>query len=152
MGREQLIQQLNSGFAALLESVEGLSDEQMTRVWYDDWGVRDVLAHVAGWHREMAKAFERIAQGERPVPEGVDYSNFDAWNANFASDASSVNPSTVIAELQASQKAFVDAASSLPEDRFEEGKTAYRILHTTGIEHYREHEPPIREWRKSEGI
>ena len=152
MGRDQLIEQLNSGFAALLESVEGLSDEQMTRAWYGDWGVRDVLAHVAGWHREMAKAFERIAQGERPVPEGVDYSNFDAWNANFASDASSVSPSDVISELKASQQAFVAAATSLPEDRFAEGRAAHRIIHTTGIDHYREHEPAIREWRKSEGI
>ena len=37
-------------------------------------------------------------------------------------------------------------------DRFEEGRAAYRILFTTGIDHYKEHGPPIQEWRQREGI
>ena len=43
-------------------------------------------------------------------------------------------------------------ARTVSEDRFEEGKTAYRILHTTGIDHYHEHIPAISDWRNREGI
>src|SRR2546422_3823925 len=83
MSRDDLLKQVDVGFDDLLASVDGLSDEQMTLVWFGDWGVRDILAHIAGWHREMSGTFERIARGERPVPEGVDYSAADAFNARF---------------------------------------------------------------------
>jgi hypothetical protein len=152
MAREDLLKELNEGFASLLDAVSGLSDDVMAEVWYDQWSVNAILAHIAGWHREMAPAFERLARGERPVPEGVDYSDADPINARFAEAAGAASPAAMIDELKASEEAFVAAARIVPEDRFEEGKTAYRILHTTGIEHYKEHEPAIREWRKSRGL
>ncbi len=151
MARDDILKTLDAEFDDLLASVNGLSDEQMTRVWFGDWSVRDILAHIAGWHREMVGAFERIARGERPVPESVDYSNADVWNARFAQAAHATPPAAMIDELKASKEAFVAAARKVPEDRFEEGKTAYRILHTTGIDHYKEHLPPIQEWRRLEG-
>jgi hypothetical protein len=152
MARDDILKTLDSGFESLLKTIDGLSDEQMKQVWFGDWGVRDILAHVAGWHREMTGAFERIARGERPVPEGVDYSDADPINARFAEAQRNADATGIIAELKASKDAFVAAARTVPEERFEEGKSAYRILHTTGIEHYQEHEPMIREWRRREGI
>jgi hypothetical protein len=151
MAREELLAELNKSFGSLLEAVAGLSDEQMAVVWYDDWSVNDILAHVAGWHREMAPAFERIARGERPVPEDTDYSDFNKWNAGFAGSRAPT-ATEVMAELKASQDAFAAAAATVPEEKFEDGRAAYRIIHLTGIEHYADHEPAIREWRKSQGI
>src|SRR6266571_4490710 len=152
MGRDQLIEQLNRGFDSLMASVEGLSESDMKRPWYGDWGAREIMAHVAGWHWEMTNAFERIAKGERPVPEGVDYSNADIFNASFAEGARELDPDEVLEDAHASKEAFVAAARLVPEDRFEEGRAAYRIIFTTGIDHYKEHEPPIREWRQREGL
>jgi len=152
MSRDEILQTLNEEFDKLLKSVEGLDDGQMTKVWFGDWGVRDILAHVAGWHWEMTAAFDRIARGERPVPEGTDYNDADAWNGRFSGDKHDTDPDEVVEDLIASREAFVAGARKVPEDRFEEGKTAYRILHTTGIDHYREHYPAIQEWREREGI
>ena len=73
MSKEELLQTLDAEFAILLSTLEGLGEETATRVWYGDWSVRDILAHISGWHGGMAQAFERIARGERPVPEGIDY-------------------------------------------------------------------------------
>ncbi len=139
-------------FNVLLAAVDGLTDEQMTRPWYGTWCVRDILAHIAGWHREMTGALERISRGERATPEGVDYSNEDAWNKRFAEAWWDAGPAEVLAELVASKGAFVGAARQVPEDWFEEGRSANRIINTAGIDHYREHAPPIREWRQREGI
>jgi hypothetical protein len=152
MSRDDILKTLDTEFDALLKTVDGLGDEQMRQVWFGDWGVRDILAHVAGWHREMAEAFERIARGERPVPEGVDYSVADPINARFAEAQHNADATGIIAELKASKDAFAAAARLVPEDRFAEGKTAHRILFGTGIDHYKEHEPAIREWRQREGI
>ena len=152
VARDDLLKTLDAEFDNLLGAIEGLNDEQMTRVWYGDWGVCDILAHIAGWHREMTSAFQRMARGERPVPEGVDYDDPDPWNARFAAAQRNTSLGHTVAELKASREAFVTAARQLPEERFEEGRAAYRILHATGIDHYREHAPAIREWRQREGI
>ena len=152
MSKDDLLGTLDSGFTEFLSAVDGLSDEAMARVWYGDWCLRDILAHVAGWHREMAGALERMGRGERPVPEGVDYANADLWNARFAEAQGNMSPAAMAEELKASQAVLREAARRLPEERFEEARAAYRILHTAGIDHYREHGPPIRAWRETEGI
>ena len=152
MTKEDLLQTLNAEFASLLSTLEGLSEEAATRVWYGDWSVRDILAHVSGWHTEMARAFERMARGERPVPEGTDYSDPNPWNARFAEAKGDTSFVDMVQELKASKEAFVEAAKQVPADRFEEGRAAYRILHASGIDHYREHAPEIRQWREREGI
>ena len=152
MSRDELLQQLEAEFQGLLSSFDGLSDEAMTRVWYGDWCLRDILAHITGWHREMTQALERMDRGERPVPEGVDYSDPNPWNANFAAAQRSTSVAEMVRELKASKEAFVAAARQLPEDRLEEGRAGYRILHASAIDHYREHAPTIRQWRQREGI
>jgi len=152
MPRDDILKNLDSEFNTLLNSVEGLNDDQMQLVWFGEWGVRDILAHVAGWHREMVRAIERMARGERPVPEGVDYSSSDSWNARFADAQHNADKYGILQELRASKEAFIAAARKLPEERFEEGKTAYRMLYGNGIDHYKEHYPAIRDWRQREGI
>ena len=160
MTKEKLLAALDSGFAVLLNALDGLSEEQMTRVWYGDpstslrtgWSARDILAHIAGWHREEIAMMERMARGERAVPESADYTDDDAWNARFVAKWRAASAGEVLAELKASKEAYVAAASRLPEERFEEGRTAHRLVRQGCTEHYREHGDEIREWRKREGI
>lgn len=150
--RDQLLAQLNESFEDLLGAVRDLNDEHMTKVWFGEWGVREIMAHIAGWHWEMTKALERIAGGERPVPEGVSYDDADAVNAGFVSAASGKGPKAVLDDMIASKEAFVAAALKVPEGRYEEGRAAARLLQGTGFGHYQEHLPVIREWRKRESI
>lgn len=150
--RDQLLAQLNESFEDLLGAVQDLSEEQMTKVWFGEWGVREILAHVAGWHWEMSKALERIAAGERPVPEGVSYDDADAVNSGFVSAASGRGANAVLDDMIASKEAFVAAALKVPEERYGDGRAAARLLQGSGFGHYQEHLPAIREWRAREGI
>lgn len=152
MTKQELLDELEADFQKLREAVEGLTDEQMLRVWYGDWSVRDILGHIIGWHHEMDDVLERIARGEKPVPEGVDYNDPDPWNQKFADTWNRASPAAVLEELNASKDLFVKAAQMVPEERFEEGRAAYRIIKASGTDHYREHTPEIVEWRKKEGI
>jgi hypothetical protein len=144
--KKATIGELESGFEKLLASFKDLDDRAMERVFYGSWGVKDILAHIAGWQHEMTGALERMARGERPTPEGVDYSDSDAWNAKFASAMKAQNPSTVVAYLRQSFANYVRAARALPDDRFGEGKTANRLIETSGYGHYAEHRPAIEEF------
>ena len=76
---DALLEDLEKSFADLEEAIDGLTHEQLVTVFEDEWSVRDALGHIVGWHHEMDDALERIARGERPVPEGLDYSDSECW-------------------------------------------------------------------------
>ncbi|MCH7810465.1 MAG: ClbS/DfsB family four-helix bundle protein [Chloroflexi bacterium] len=149
---DALLEDLEKSFADLQGAIDGLTHEQLVTAFEGEWSVRDMLGHIVGWHHEMDDALERIARGERPVPEGVDYSDGDAWNARFVETWRNASPEAVVAELAASKALFVEAARQVPDEKFEEGRSAYRIITTTGTSHYAEHAPVIRAWREREGI
>lgn len=145
MDKRAAIHEVEVAFKDLVDSVEGLDERAMSRVFYGSWSAKDILAHITGWHIAMTDALERMARGERPTPEGVDYSDVDAWNAKFAAGARALNATTVVAGLKQSFANYVRAAHGVPEDRFGEGKTVNRLLETSGNGHYREHAPALRE-------
>jgi hypothetical protein len=152
MDKQSALKSVDDGFQSLLAATAKMNEEQMSARFYGDWSVKDILAHVAGWHRTMTEAMERMARGERPTPEGVDYSDADAWNARFAAAMRSQSGETVLAELRQSYANYARAARAIPDDRYGEGKTVNRLLETSGSGHYREHLPPIQEYRKKLGL
>ena len=85
--RDQVLGELDDAFAGLQATYKDLPEARKRVVMQGNWSVKDILVHIAGWHREMAGALSRIARGERAAPEGVDYSDFDAWNARFVEAA-----------------------------------------------------------------
>ncbi|HZP58075.1 MAG TPA: maleylpyruvate isomerase N-terminal domain-containing protein [Dehalococcoidia bacterium] len=149
MDKQAAISLVESEFGKLLAAIDGLDERAMSRVFYGDWSVKDILAHISGWQHTMAGALERMARGERPTPEGVDYSDADAWNAKFAAAMRPQNAATVVADLRQSFANFVRAAKALPAERFGEGKTANKLLEANGYGHYREHLAAIEEYRKT---
>ena len=141
-----LLRDADQAFAELRESIQGLSDEEMRRVWLGTWGVREILIHVSGWHDEMISALDRVSQGQTGYPAGT-YDDFDAWNARFVDRKAGVKPADVVAELDASHRAFVAAAAQVPDALFAPGGPARDPFEGAGAGHYREHAAQIRQWR-----
>ncbi|MBI5287768.1 MAG: ClbS/DfsB family four-helix bundle protein [Chloroflexi bacterium] len=146
MDKQTTLKQLQGGFAALTTALEGLDERAMNTVFYGTWAVKDIVAHIAGWQHLMTEALERMARGERPTAEGVDYSDSDAWNARFASAMTAQSAVTVVADLKQSFANFVRAAQAIADDRYGEGKTVNRLIETSGTGHYKEHLPAIAEF------
>ena len=117
----------------------------------DIGGFKEIVAHISGWHREMIPALERLARGERPIPEGVSYDDVDAWNAKFAAARKSAPTADILKELDASHAAFMQAAAAVAEDRYVPGKTAHKIVDFNSRHHYHEHREQIEAWRKRAG-
>ena len=95
----------------------------------------------------MAPPLQRMARGERPIPEGVSYDDVDAWNARFADGRKAASTSDILKELDASHAAFMAAAAAVPEERYVPGKTAHKIVDLNSRHHYQEHRAQIEEWR-----
>src|SRR4029453_8806993 len=118
--KTRLLRDADEAFVELRESIDGLSDAEMRRVWLGSWGVREILIHISGWHDEMAPALGRVAKGQEAYPAGT-YDDFDAWNARFVEQKTGVKTADVIAELEASHRAFIAAAAAVPEPFFAPG-------------------------------
>jgi hypothetical protein len=143
-----LLREAEEAFGELHQAIEGLSDEQMGRVWLGTWSVREILIHISGWHDAMAPALGRIAQGEAPYPAGT-YDDFDAWNARFVAEKTGVKIGDVLSELDASHATFMQAAAAVPDAHFAPGGAARDAFEGAGAGHYREHAAQIRDWRRS---
>ncbi len=152
MDKPTAIAQVEAEFGTLLAAIKGMDEKAMSRRFYGDWSVKDILAHIAGWHHTMTAAMERMARGERPAPEGVDYSDADGWNAGFAATMRTQSAETIVADLRQSHANYLRAARAIPDDRFGEGKTINRLLEGSGFGHYKEHAEPIVAYRSSLGL
>ena len=151
--KNELLKQGEEEFRALKAAVTGLDERRMTEVWLGTWSVRDIVAHMSGWHRELGPALERIARGERPIQDGKNYeTEVDAWNAKFAAAKRDTPVADVLLELDASHESFMHAAARVPEERFVEAKTAWKIVSLNSAEHYKEHGDQIRAWRADRKI
>lgn len=150
--KEMVLAELSLEYADFKRTFRGLDEAQLTRPMLGTWSVREILVHVSGWHREMARALDRMAGGERPIPEGVSYDDADAWNERFVQSQSGASIREALEELDHSYRAFMEAARALPAERFAPGRTAERILRGTGPEHYREHGAQILTWRQRERV
>jgi hypothetical protein len=148
----ELLNQAAVEYNGFEQAIHGLNEDHLLEVWLGTWSVRDILAHLSGWHREMAPALERLTRGERPVPAGVSYDDVDAWNARFVAAKRDWPLAEILLELDRSHEAFMHAAAGVPEERIRPGSTAYRIIDACTASHYQEHGDQIRAWRASRGL
>jgi hypothetical protein len=144
--KTDLLQQAVQEYEGLRAAIKGLDDARMTEVWLGSWGVREILAHATGWHREMIPALERLGRGEVPYPDGA-YDDFDSWNARFVDARTSRSPADILEELDASHRELLSAVSRLPDEHFGEGRPASALVDGVAAAHYREHAEQIRAWR-----
>ena len=150
--KAQLLLDAAREYKAFHEAVHGLNEDQTAEVWLGTWSVKEIVAHMSGWHRELLPVLERLARGERPLPEGVSYDDVDAWNARFAASAKDREITDLLLELDRSHADFLHAADRITAARFEPGKTAHRMVDGVTAHHYREHGDQIRAWRASRGV
>lgn len=139
-------------FAQLKQAIGGLSEAQMREAWLGTWGVREIVSHMSGWHREIGPALERLWRGEKPIADGVSYEDVDGWNARFAEAKRAWPTPAIMKELEASHGYFMKAAAGVPEERYVPGKTAYKLVDLNSRHHYQEHRQQIEDWRKGQGV
>lgn len=153
--KEQAIRDLHHGYQQFRRPIAELDDDAFNQVWLGRWGLSQLLAHMAGWYREMTPGFARVVRGERPTPEGVDYSDSDAWNAKFEKLAKPGR--AALADFDQAYQDYLAAAKSLPDELYgvdpERGrpKIGNRLLQASGIGHFEEHQEQLDAWLKSRG-
>ena len=108
-----------------------------------DWSVVDLIQHMTGWLEEMTPNVERMIAGQRPTPEGVDYSDPEDWNPGFVESRGEQSMAEARAALDAAHEAFTGAVGRLDPVRFGEGKTINAMVEGVVTHHYVEHASDI---------
>jgi hypothetical protein len=137
--KQELVRRDDEGWAELHELVHQLSDEQLVRDgYYDDWSVKDMLAHIASWYARTADVFEQMRMGtfrdEALDIEGLNRAWYETWRDQ--------DIRIVRSELQAARSRTLEEWSRLQEIT----PQADEWFRETSYEHYEEHLPRLREW------
>ena len=146
MQKHELIERARHEFAELMDAIAGLDGDALTLSGIHGWSIREVIAHLTGWAHFDTEILLRLVRGERPLPEGEQF-DIDDRNADYAREAALKAPATVVADFRAAFDEFMNAATAVPEERFTEGRSAYRMMQGPGYEHLREHRVEILAYR-----
>jgi hypothetical protein len=146
--KEPLIESLDLAYRDFRSVLEGVEDHDFEKIWLDGrWRVREIAAHCAGWLGQFAAGMQRMSRGEKPSTHDIPWTEVDRWNEIFAEHAQGKRKDEVLHELEKAFASFKAAATQLPEDRFEEGKTVSKMFDLAGISHFKEHAEMIRGWQ-----
>lgn len=151
--KAEAIRELDAARDRFRKGIADLPAEAYAETWLGTWNLSQVLAHMAGWWREMRGGFERVSRGERPAPEGVDYSDPQPWNDRFSAAAKSGAAS--LTDWDAAYSEYRAAAEALDASMYgvdpEKGRPRIgnRLLQGAGLGHFEEHQPELDAWLAS---
>jgi hypothetical protein len=156
--RQQLLARLAAERAGLLEGLLGLDQPTLTeKLVYDDWSVKDILAHVAGWDRWEERTMRAMVAGEEPDFSVVQ--DFAVSNAAMLADWRDRSLEEVLTELMAARSDWVAFLASLSDEEFFLSRSYYGHDWTFSdvpmqIQwgHDAEHAKEIVGWRDAEGL
>lgn len=149
-----IISGLEYSRSELLKSIEGLSHRELTKTpLYDDWTIKDVLAHVVGWDQRVVRTLPLMLQNRADEIPGVEVEQHNRKSVEAWRDRSLAE---VLAEIKSTHQQIIDILSSIDHveidmrrERNGQVITIRSYVIDIMIEHERRHAAEIREWRKS---
>lgn len=150
MSKESEIQALEEAYTAFRDRIVPLSDNAYGEVWLGEWNLSQLLAHMAGWFRQMTIALQRVSRGQRPTPDGVDWNDVESWNRRFAAEATPGR--AALDDWDAAFHEFLAAARATPAELFgvdperNRPRIASRLIASAGTGHFGEHLPELEAW------
>lgn len=147
MKRAELLERVRAGHATLLKALDGLSEEEATRVGLNSqWSVRDALSHITAWELEGARIIGEIQAGTWQ-PKRLNKEQIDEFNARAVEDRRGRSMRESRAEFDAAHASMERVLASLPEE-VDESTPAYKYAENVTFHHHESHAAQIEEWRK----
>lgn len=130
--KEELLQQFEQAHERLAASAAVASGRGITRR-EDQWGPREVLAHIVGWNVEATERIPRIIAGEPPLK----YDD-EAFNVAIITVLGDQPFDVVLNMFRQSHQRYIQMLSAQNEAVFVPGHPVYRRIQAV-IEHHHEH-------------
>jgi hypothetical protein len=139
--KRELIELEDRAWAEFRSLLDRFSKDQLGELgYYEDWSVKDLMAHLGCWMAEAARVLEQLRSGSYSSwDHDVEELNLEWWQT-----WREVDLDTVWAELHSSHARMLDEWDRIPSDRLDE--VADLWFRESGPEHHEEHLPRLREW------
>jgi hypothetical protein len=139
--KRELIELEDRAWADFRSIVDRLSNEQLALIgYYEDWSVKDLMAHLGCWMAEAARVLEQLRSGTYTSwDHDVEELNREWWETWREADLDAV-----WAELYSARARMLDEWDGLGSDRMAE--VADLWFRESGHEHHDDHLPRLREW------
>jgi hypothetical protein len=146
--RDALLRHYRESREALLATIHGLTDAQMTDPSIDGWSVKDHLAHVALWDDIRASEVTRISAGHDFAWRMTD-EQAEAYNAIAYAGRRDLSLAQVRWELATSRARLVDAIAAATSRGLDPSRYGDAGLRS---DHEAEHTGWIKRWRGERGF
>ena len=101
--------------ARLLAAVSRIPEERRGQVICDGWTVKEILAHISAWDREVARGLDELLAGRRPA--FVSYRE-DEFNAQTAQASRGKSLADVLAEVRDAHEQLISRVESLTDEQW----------------------------------
>ncbi len=161
MPKADVIADLQAARAALLDSIAGLTPDQMVQVGAIGlWSVKDALAHLVAWEAELVTTLAQLPQLKAQAPRIVDIEDIDEWNAEQYHLNAGRPLALVLEDFEGVHKHLVQAINALDSRVLDdnrrfvwmEGEPISYLILENATWHEEEHAEDIRAWREAQGI
>ncbi len=160
MTRDELTERISRGYERLQGLVTRADSARLStdRV-FDDWTVKDVLAHIAAWQSVMVTNLFRLERGQTFLYTGLSDAQVDELNARFHAELKDWPPEKVLADLEGSYRQLISRVRLLSDQELNvprhfkqlRGRPLWQVIAENTFEHYEEHLPALEAWRRQLG-
>lgn len=148
--REKLVETIEGAWNDLLTSIDGLSDEEMSRPGVvGDLSVKDILAHITTWEMEALKHLPEIAAGKPQQRYKDVYGGLDAFNALTFAENRGSSLDEVRSRFGETHEHLLDYLDTVPDELLHSRERFRTRLRWDTYSHYPLHAEHIRAWRAS---
>ena len=155
--KAQLISRMRQGHQEFYNLLSRIPDERMDEIaLYDNWSIKDFIAHIGWWEQTATERMAAILRGERPdLPHGSTPLNAEVQKRYRSTPLNEVRvmESRSFSALEKQvEEASEDDIFSL--DRFEATSDYPHLdwIDDSTFEHYAEHLPDVRAWMRQNGF
>ena len=160
MKKQDILDELTTARADLLDAIDGLTPEQMRQPFAVGlWSVKDVLAHLTAWESELVTALNQVQSSNR-APQIVLIDEIDEWNEEQYHLSARRPLEAILEDLEGVHRMLCMMVEDYKDKRlmdnrqFEwmEGEALWYLIEENAYLHEREHADNIRAWREETGI
>lgn len=158
MKRDEAVNKLRAARKELVESLEGVGDDEKLRPnAVEKWSVKDLLAHIASWDEEILRVIQAFAMQQEPRFSYTisERSDFASWNADQIELRKTRTLEQVQVEFRNARRDLIQVVEGLTDQVLMRQKatpwgkvrSGFDLLNEI-VEHDADHMKDIRSWRK----
>lgn len=146
MKKTELQERVSVSHRGLVETLEGLSEEEATRKGLTkEWSIKDALSHISAWEIETARIITEIQNGTWK-PQRLNQELIDEFNRQAVESRQGDSMPQVREEFDAAHREMERIIESLPEE-VDESLPTYKYIEAVTFKHFAHHGAMIRKFR-----